>query len=125
MQKQQRCFTARPSEMQGETTAIETPVGTAYVTINFHKGEPLEIIMALGKNGSTERSFVEALARICSTALQHGTPIDALCRQLRGISSELTMGLGPNKILSVPDALGQVMEGYTNGYALDKGIIDG
>ena len=31
-------------------------------------------------------------------------------RQLRGISSDKAIGLGPNKVLSVPDAIGIAME---------------
>lgn len=107
-----RKFQARPGEMEGSTTTVETPLGTAYVTINLHNGLPSEVFVVLGKAGSTERSMTEAIGRLCSTALQYGTPLSALCKQLRGISSEEAYGLGANKVLSVPDAVGQVMEGY-------------
>jgi ribonucleoside-diphosphate reductase alpha chain len=32
--------------------------------------------------------------------------------QLRGISCDRAVGLGPNKVLSVPDAVGQAIERY-------------
>ncbi|HAT38419.1 MAG TPA: response regulator SirA, partial [Gemmatimonadetes bacterium] len=32
--------------------------------------------------------------------------------QLRGISCDRAVGLGPNKVLSVPDAIGQAIERY-------------
>jgi len=102
--------------MEGQTDAVETPLGTAYVTINMYDGLPSEVFVVLGKAGSTERSMTEAIGRLCSTALQYGTPLTALSRQLRGISSEEAYGLGANKVLSVPDAVGKVMEGYTNGH---------
>jgi ribonucleoside-diphosphate reductase alpha chain len=34
-------------------------------------------------------------------------------RQLRGISSDRAVGLGPNKVLSVPDAIGIALEEWT------------
>ena len=98
--------------MEGSTSAVETPLGTAYVTINMHDGLPSEVFVVLGKAGTTERSMTEAIGRLCSTALQYGTPLSALCRQLRGISSEGAMGFGDKKVLSVPDAVGKVMEGF-------------
>ncbi|MDQ3223555.1 MAG: response regulator SirA, partial [Gemmatimonadota bacterium] len=39
-----------------------------------------------------------------------GIPIKEIYRQLRGISSDRVIGLGPNKILSVPDAVGIAIE---------------
>ncbi len=109
-----RIFPARPFGMYGETTRTETPIGTAYVTVNFHDSSPTEVFITLGKAGSTERAAAEGLARLCSIALQHGTPLRQLARQLRGISSENTMGLGPNKILSMPDAVGKILEKYAD-----------
>lgn len=111
----ERIFRSRPEVMQGRTDSIETPEGTAYVTINYHAGKPTEIFVTLGRSGSTERSMTEAIARLCSISLQHGVPMEVLARQLRGISSEEPLGLGPNKVLSIPDAVGQIMEGHTNG----------
>jgi len=35
-------------------------------------------------------------------------------RQLRGISSDRVVGLGPNKVLSVPDAIGIAIEKWMN-----------
>ena len=102
----------RPPVLKGHTHARETPAGRVYVTLNLSDGEPHELFITLGKSGSEERAFTEALARLCSVALQHGVPLGALTRQLRGISSEVTLGLGPNKILSVPDAVGQVLESF-------------
>src|SRR5690606_3677477 len=44
--------------------------------------------------------------RLISLALRSGVPLMEVHRQLRGISSDRAVGLGPNKILSVPDAIG-------------------
>ncbi len=42
--------------------------------------------------------------------MRSGIPIKEIYRQLRGISSDRVIGLGPNKILSVPDAVGIAIE---------------
>ena len=69
--------------------------------------------------GNTERpalkrlmADVEALGRLISLALRSGIPIKEIYRQVRGISSDRTIGLGPNKVLSVPDAVGIAIERY-------------
>ena len=50
------------------------------------------------------------MGRLISLALRSGIPIKEIYRQLRGISSDRVIGLGPNKILSVPDAVGIAIE---------------
>jgi ribonucleoside-diphosphate reductase alpha chain len=45
-----------------------------------------------------------------SLALRSGIPIKEIHRQLRGISSDRVTGLGPNKVMSVPDAIGIALE---------------
>ena len=53
---------------------------------------------------------VEAIGRLISLGLRSGIPIEAIHRQLRGISSDRITGLGPNKVMSVPDAIGIAIE---------------
>jgi ribonucleoside-diphosphate reductase alpha chain len=52
----------------------------------------------------------EAIGRLISLALRSGIPIREVHRQLRGIASDKAIGLGPNKVLSVPDAIGIALE---------------
>jgi ribonucleoside-diphosphate reductase alpha chain len=66
--------------------------------------------MSLGKAGGALMADVEALGRLISLALRSGIPMKEIYRQLRGISSDRTIGLGPNKVLSVPDAVGIAIE---------------
>lgn len=103
----------RPQVLQGTTRQVETGSGTVYVTVNEHEGRPVEVFATLGRCGSEERALTEAIGRLLSEALQSGIPVTKLRRKLRGISSEATVGLGPNKVLSVPDAIGRVLEEYT------------
>lgn len=106
----ERVFTERPEILSGMTDEIETPVGKAYVTLNYYKGKPVELFIRIGKAGSAECAAAEALARLVSTALQHDVPLQVLTRQLRGISSTDPLGFGPNKVLSLPDGVGILME---------------
>jgi ribonucleoside-diphosphate reductase alpha chain len=54
----------------------------------------------------------EAIGRLASLALRSGIPITAVRDQLRGISCDRAVGLGPNKVLSAPDAVAQAIERY-------------
>ena len=47
-----------------------------------------------------------------SLALRSGIPISQVKDQVRGISCDRAVGLGPSKVLSVPDAVGQAIERY-------------
>ncbi len=90
---------------------METPLGTLYVTITEDdRAQPFEVFMTLGKAGGALMADVESLGRLISLALRSGIPIKEIYRQLRGISSDRVIGLGPNKILSVPDAVGIAIE---------------
>jgi ribonucleoside-diphosphate reductase alpha chain len=102
---------SRPEVLRGTTRRVETPLGTLYVTITEDdKGQPFEVFMTLGKAGGALMADVESLGRLISLALRSGIPIKEIYRQLRGISSDRVIGLGPNKILSVPDAVGIAIE---------------
>lgn len=107
-----RMFESRPTELEGETWEIATPEGDAFVIVNHHEGTPCEVIVNVGKAGTRERALSEALGRLLSTALQYGTPLEALCIQLRGISSEDAIGFGKNKIYSIPDSVAEALEHY-------------
>jgi ribonucleoside-diphosphate reductase alpha chain len=104
---------SRPELLKGSTRRLQTPLGDLYVTITEDdKGQPFEIFMSLGKAGGALMADVEAIGRLISLALRSGIPAKAIYRQLRGISSDRAIGLGPNKVLSVPDAVGISLEKY-------------
>jgi ribonucleoside-diphosphate reductase alpha chain len=108
---QRRQKRSRPELLRGATRRLETPLGTLYVTITEDdRGQPFEVFMSLGKAGGALMADVEALGRLISLALRSGIPMNEIYRQLRGISSDRVIGLGPNKVLSVPDAVGIAIE---------------
>jgi ribonucleoside-diphosphate reductase alpha chain len=110
---QRRQKRSRPEMLRGTTRRIETPLGTLYVTITEDdKGQPFEVFMSLGKAGGALMADVEAIGRLISLALRSGVPIKEIHRQVRGISSDRAIGLGPSKVMSVPDAVGIALERY-------------
>src|SRR5207248_3870938 len=89
----------------------ETPLGTMFVHISEDdRGQPFDVFINLGKAGGSAMADAEALGRMISLALRSGIPLMEIHRQLRGISSDRAVGLGPNKVLSVPDAIGIAIE---------------
>lgn len=110
---QRRQKRSRPELLKGAVRRVETPLGTMYVTITEdEKGQPFEVFMSLGKAGGALMADVEAMGRLISLALRSGIPIKEIHRQLRGISSDRVIGLGANKVMSVPDAVGIAIERY-------------
>src|SRR5438876_3750110 len=108
---ERRSKRSRPDLLKGSTRRIETPLGTMYVTITEDdRGQPFEVFISLGKAGAPLMADVEAIGRLISLALRSGVPMPEIYRQLRGISSDRPVGLGPNKVLSVPDAIGIAIE---------------
>jgi ribonucleoside-diphosphate reductase alpha chain len=108
---QRRAKRSRPELLRGTTRRLETPLGTLYVTITEDdRGQPFEMFMSLGKAGGALMADVEAIGRLISLALRSGVPLKEIHRQLRMISSDRAVGLGPHKVLSVPDAVGIAIE---------------
>ena len=104
----------RPPMLRGRTIKMSSPLGDCYVTINEDQdGRAFEVFCTLGKAGGAATADAEAIGRLISLALRSGIPLPAVRDQLRGISSDRAVGVGPNKVLSLPDAIGQALEKYT------------
>jgi ribonucleoside-diphosphate reductase alpha chain len=102
---------SRPEGMRGTTYRKDTPLGTMFVNITEdEKGQPFEVFLNLGKAGGSAMADAEAIGRLISLALRSGISLQEIHRQLRGISSDRAVGLGPNKVLSLPDAVGIALE---------------
>ena len=103
----------RPEILRGRTIKMNSPLGDLYVTINEDEnGRPFEVFTTLGKAGGAANADAEAIGRLASLALRSGIPITAVRDQLRGISCDRAVGVGPNKVLSAPDAIAQAIERY-------------
>lgn len=102
----------RPFRVHGSTYKLKTPVGSAFVTINQDEsGEPLEVFINIGRAGSDVAAMADALGRTISTALRFRGALAPRERareisdQLSGIGGRTSVGFGPNKIRSLPDAV--------------------
>ncbi|HEX6133416.1 MAG TPA: vitamin B12-dependent ribonucleotide reductase [Longimicrobiales bacterium] len=100
----------RPAALKGSTRRMPSPLGDLYVTVNEDDGgKPFEVFATLGKAGGAAMADVEGIGRLISLALRSGIPITDVIQQLRGIACDRAVGLGPNKVLSVPDAIAQAL----------------
>ena len=110
---QRRQKRSRPDILRSTAIRKETPLGVMFVHITEDdKGQPFEVFINLGKAGGSAMADAEAMGRMISLALRSGISIQQVHRQLRGISSDRAVGLGPNKVLSVPDAIGLALEDW-------------
>jgi ribonucleoside-diphosphate reductase alpha chain len=108
----------RPSVLTGTTYRKNTPLGAAYITVNSNgegKNQPFEVFVNIGKAGSDTTALAEALGRLISLILRLPSPLSAFERvqdivgQLRGIGSGRATGFGPQRVMSLPDAVAQVL----------------
>jgi ribonucleoside-diphosphate reductase alpha chain len=100
----------RPASLTGMTRRMPSPLGDLYVTVNEdEQGKPFEVFATLGKAGGAAMADVEAIGRLISLALRSGIGMSDVYKQMRGISCDRAVGVGPNKVLSVPDAIAQVL----------------
>ncbi|MBM4424861.1 MAG: adenosylcobalamin-dependent ribonucleoside-diphosphate reductase [Chloroflexi bacterium] len=109
----------RPTVLRGETFVITSPMGKSYVTVNRNGGEePFEVFINTGKAGSEIFAVSEAIGRLASYVLRLASPIPPrerlaeVARQLNGIGGGRPMGFGPNRVLSLPDAVGRALSDY-------------
>ncbi|MGB9867751.1 MAG: ribonucleotide reductase N-terminal alpha domain-containing protein [Bacillota bacterium] len=101
---------ARPKRLQGFTDVKETPLGKLFLTLNLLDGHPIEMFAQIGKAGSDVAAFTEGIARLISLALRSGIDPAEVADQLVGIGGSRSVGYGPNRVRSVPDAIGQFLQ---------------
>jgi ribonucleotide reductase alpha subunit len=109
----------RPRALSGKTYNVETPLGKAFVTVNENGGDqPFEVFINTAKAGSETAAVSEAIGRMISYLLRLASPVEPLnrlrevVRQLSGIGGGRSLGFGPNRVRSLPDGVGQVLEMY-------------
>ncbi|MCS6994730.1 MAG: adenosylcobalamin-dependent ribonucleoside-diphosphate reductase [Anaerolineales bacterium] len=109
----------RPRLLKGYTYNVETPLGKAFVTINENGGnQPFEVFINTSKAGSDTAAVSEAIGRLISYILRLASPIAPVDRlrevvtQLTGIGGGRSLGFGPNRVRSLPDGVGQVLDEY-------------
>jgi ribonucleoside-diphosphate reductase alpha chain len=110
--------TPRPVALNGVTARERTPLGTAFVTINYANGnpkEPFEVFVRLGKAGSDLEADAEALGRLLSLILRLPSPMTRENRlrevidQLEHIGGSRSTGFGPERVRSMPDGVARAL----------------
>jgi ribonucleoside-diphosphate reductase alpha chain len=106
----------RPHSLRGTTYRMETPIGTAFITVNeTAEGDPFEVFLQVGKGGSDTMAVAEALGRLISLTLRMPSPLSTQRRleevisQLSRIGGAQPVGFGSAKVLSLPDALARCL----------------
>lgn len=106
----------RPSILRGTTYRKETPLGTAYITVNSdERGEPFEVFLNVGKAGSEVAAVSEATGRLISLVLRMPSTLPPSERlrwildEVAGIGGGRPLGFGANRVRSLPDGIAQVL----------------
>ena len=109
----------RPRRVVGATYRVETPVGTAFVTINQNgNDEPLEVFVNVGKAGSDIAADAEAIGRLISLNLRvasNAIPQEVLKQivdQLGGIGGSQSVGFGKERVRSLADGVAKVLREF-------------
>jgi ribonucleoside-diphosphate reductase alpha chain len=109
----------RPRALTGHTFRVATPLGKAFITVNENGGgHPFEVFINTAKAGSETAAVSEAIGRLISYVLRLTSPIPPrermaeVVRQLSGIGGGRSLGFGPNRVRSLPDGVGQVLDEY-------------
>ncbi|MGQ9612773.1 MAG: vitamin B12-dependent ribonucleotide reductase [Chloroflexus sp.] len=88
---------------------VVTPLGKLRLFVTELDGKPFEVFAIIGRAGSDVTAFTEAIGRLISLALRCGVPVKLIAEQLRGIGGSRSAGFGPDRVRSVPDAIGKVL----------------
>lgn len=110
----------RPRQLSGVTVSRKTPFGTAYITMNSDENNcPFEVFVTVGKAGSDLQADAEGLGRMVSLQLRTTAPqnrmemLKLIIDQLLGIGGARSMGLGAQRVTSLPDVVaGALLEHY-------------
>ena len=108
----------RPEVMHGKTYRVKTGYGTLYVTVNHDdNGQPFEVFATIGKTGGFYMEQSEAICRLISLSLRAGIKVEEVIDNLKGIRGPIPVMTSRGTILSLPDAIGQVLHEHVRGQA--------
>ena len=100
----------RPETLEGFTTKMNTGMGQLYVTVTEFEGRPFEVFATIGKSGKSTTAKTEAIGRLVSLALRSGVDVGEIVEQIKGIGGEHAVFQKGGPVLSIPDAIGRVLE---------------
>jgi ribonucleoside-diphosphate reductase alpha chain len=100
----------RPETLEGFTSRMKTGMGQLYVTVTEYEGQPFEVFATIGKSGRSTTAKTEAIGRLVSLALRSGVKVGKIIEQLKGIGGEHPVFQDGGLVLSIPDAIGRILE---------------
>jgi ribonucleoside-diphosphate reductase alpha chain len=109
-----------PESARGVRLRKACDAGKVYTSVFFEEGDgPVEVFVTLGKSGGYMAGAAEVTGRLASLALKYGANLDEIASELVGISCGQRVGMGPNAILSMFDAVGKALLEVSKGEQLD------
>jgi hypothetical protein len=117
-------YRKRPPVMRGRTVQANVGCGPLYITLNEDEsGRPFEVFFKLGKSGSCQQSYLEALGVTMSVGLRYGADPQKFIEKLEGMrcpNPKMRDAGGPTT-LSCADGISQ---GLAKALALALPIAD-
>ncbi len=113
----------RPEVVYGFTQKVKTGLGELYLTVNEVDGKPFEVFATIGRSGRSITAKAEAIGRLVSLALRSGIDVKDVVKQIKGIGGEHPVFQKKGLLLSIPDAVGWVLENrYLQGHSFKSDI---
>ncbi|MDP4008911.1 MAG: adenosylcobalamin-dependent ribonucleoside-diphosphate reductase [bacterium] len=114
----------RPEVMSGKTYRIKTGYGKLFVTINNDEhGKPFEVFTTIGKSGGYFQEQSEAMGRLISLALRSNVSPEEVVEHLKGIRGPMPVFTEKGTVLSLPDAIGKILEGHIQNTEYIEDVI--
>jgi len=117
-------YRKRPPVMRGRTVQSNVGCGPLYITLNEDEsGRPFEVFFKLGKSGSCQQSYLEALGVAMSVGLRYGADPQKFIEKFEGMrcpNPKMRNAEGPTT-LSCADGISQ---GLAKALALALPIAD-
>ena len=106
----------RPATLTSKKHCIQFET-KLYIDMVDHEGRLVEIWLWYGQEGSEEFINMQGWGKSLSTMLQHGVPVSAIIKQLKGTKSPYPVwhrfnetDKKPIQLLSIPDAIAKTLE---------------
>lgn len=127
--KETPAFYRRPKVLDGKTFKTQTPFGKAYLIVNRHpeQNNIEEIFINLGKTGADIAAIADGLAIALTgmlspriSNLSEEEKVNWIIKKFKGITGQTSVGFGPNRVDSLPDAIAKVFIEMVQGQVSDE-----
>ena len=122
-------YRSRPPVMRGRTVQTNVGCGPLYITLNEDDaGRPFEVFFKLGKSGSCQQSYLEALGVAMSVGLRYGADPQKFIDKFEGMRcpnprvrsshAKATLSCADGISQGLAHALSVAIDGATDGVTL-------